>query len=135
MTRSRQGLLCDVLSMPKQPPPNHSRERRPPQTETRLSYSVPRDPEPELPAGRARYGRRGADFTGSPSSSATEEDSHYSETPFHERKAAGRLFDLPEYVTRERAIITAGRTFTWGGRQKHKMPKFDPDRDRLLSQT
>ena len=57
----------------------------------------------------------------------------YSETSFLHRRKAGRVFDLSEYVTRERATFSAGRTFTWGGRMRFKLPTADKDdRDRLL---
>ena len=58
----------------------------------------------------------------------------YSETPFHKKKQASKVFDVSDYVSRERAIITSGRTFTWGGRMKYDKPPFNPDRSRQISQ-
>lgn len=59
----------------------------------------------------------------------------YSETPIHKRTQQNKVFELPEFVAQERAIITSGRTFTWGGRMKLPMPGFDPTRQRLLTET
>eukprot|EP00239_Pterosperma_sp_CCMP1384_P001961 CAMPEP_0197850404 /NCGR_PEP_ID=MMETSP1438-20131217/15297_1 /TAXON_ID=1461541 /ORGANISM="Pterosperma sp., Strain CCMP1384" /LENGTH=173 /DNA_ID=CAMNT_0043463557 /DNA_START=176 /DNA_END=694 /DNA_ORIENTATION=+ len=42
-----------------------------------------------------------------------EQNEKYSETPIHKRQQSNKVFDLPEFVAQERAIITAGRTFTW----------------------
>ena len=41
------------------------------------------------------------------------------------------MFDLPDFITAERALLTAGRTFTWGGRFPLQRPGF-ADRARLL---
>eukprot|EP00976_Prorocentrum_cordatum_P074195 1181412-Prorocentrum_minimum.AAC.1 len=57
----------------------------------------------------------------------------YSETPIHIREHQAKVFDLPQFVCKERAIITAGRTFTWGGRMKHQLPGYDPLRARNLT--
>ena len=63
------------------------------------------------------------------------DNTRYSETPFHKKKQASKVFDVSDYVSRERAIITSGRTFTWGGRMKYVKPPFNPDRSRQISQT
>ncbi len=60
------------------------------------------------------------------------DNSRYSETPFHKKKQASKVFDVSDYVSRERAIITSGRTFTWGGRMKYDKPPFNPDRSRQI---
>ena len=62
------------------------------------------------------------------------DNTRYSETPFHKKKQASKVFDVSDYVSRERAIITSGRTFTWGGRMKYDKPPFNPDRSRQVSQ-
>ena len=57
----------------------------------------------------------------------------YSETPVHRRFAERKVFNhLPPEVARERSIITSGRRFTWGGRQKLALPGFNPHRERQL---
>mmetsp|Transcript_25508 Transcript_25508/g.42735 ORF Transcript_25508/g.42735 Transcript_25508/m.42735 type:complete len:201 (+) Transcript_25508:396-998(+) len=62
-----------------------------------------------------------------------EWDESYSETPIHIREHQGKVFDLPPFVCKERAIITAGRTFTWGGRMKLQLPGYDPLRAKNLT--
>eukprot|EP00240_Pyramimonas_obovata_P014545 CAMPEP_0118923462 /NCGR_PEP_ID=MMETSP1169-20130426/1975_1 /TAXON_ID=36882 /ORGANISM="Pyramimonas obovata, Strain CCMP722" /LENGTH=204 /DNA_ID=CAMNT_0006864447 /DNA_START=218 /DNA_END=829 /DNA_ORIENTATION=+ len=62
-------------------------------------------------------------------------DESYSETPIHIREHQAKVFDLPKFVCKERAIITAGRTFTWGGRMKHQLPGYDPLRARNLTES
>jgi len=62
------------------------------------------------------------------------DNTRYSETPFHKKKQASKVFDVSDYVSRERAIITSGRTFTWGGRMKYDKPPFNPERSRQISQ-
>ncbi|KAK9813076.1 hypothetical protein WJX72_008484 [[Myrmecia] bisecta] len=44
------------------------------------------------------------------------DDHRYSETPWYQQRDARKLVDMPEYLTQERAQITAGRMFTWGCR-------------------
>ena len=61
------------------------------------------------------------------------DNTRYSETPFHKKKQASKVFDVSDYVSRERTIITSGRTFTWGGRMKYDKPPFNPDRAREIS--
>lgn len=56
----------------------------------------------------------------------------YSETPVHRRAANRKVFEIPAEVARERSIITSGRRFTWGGRQKLALPGFNPHRERQL---
>ena len=57
----------------------------------------------------------------------------YSETSFREKEAGRKVFNaIGDDVARERATITAGRTFTWGGRMKLDLPAFNPNRERML---
>ncbi len=83
----------------------------------------------------ARYAHRGATERGSGSGGGADASSaRYSETPFHRRKQQAKVFShVSDYVARERAIITSGRTFTWGGRMKYEAPTFNPDRNRMVS--
>eukprot|EP00238_Polyblepharides_amylifera_P008231 CAMPEP_0196587000 /NCGR_PEP_ID=MMETSP1081-20130531/56135_1 /TAXON_ID=36882 /ORGANISM="Pyramimonas amylifera, Strain CCMP720" /LENGTH=86 /DNA_ID=CAMNT_0041909049 /DNA_START=316 /DNA_END=576 /DNA_ORIENTATION=+ len=60
-------------------------------------------------------------------------DETYSETPIHLRDQQAKVFDLPQFVCQERAMITAGRTFTWGGRMKLQLPGYDPLRHKMLT--
>jgi hypothetical protein len=62
-----------------------------------------------------------------------ETDETYSETPMHTRAKGSLVFDLPQFVRTERATITAGRIFTWGGRYKMELPKYDPHRAKALA--
>lgn len=138
VTRHRQAGLDGALSRPRvvnHPRPevlaDRERQRHLPALETRLAHTVPEELPPGLPPvpvpRYAHVTRR---------QQVEEQDAasdRYSETPIHERRAQSKVFDLPEYVARERAIITAGRTFTWGGRQRLQLPSFDPHRERLLN--
>ena len=91
----------------------------------------PKSTLPDLERRLARERRRaGQKPKGHPS---TTRPDRYSETPVHQRFAERKVFEhLPPEVARERSIITSGRRFTWGGRQKLTLPGFNPNRERQL---
>jgi len=133
VSRTKQQNLNSELARPKvvnQPPPAQKDPLLParqlPSYEERLAAAGPPLPQPRRRSDRGRASDP-RNFSGREGFS-----DRYSETPMHERKAASKVFDLPEYVARERAIITSGRHFTWGGRLRLQLPSFDPLRDRML---
>eukprot|EP00899_Mesostigma_viride_P002206 jgi/Mesvir1/11987/Mv00296-RA.1 len=67
-----------------------------------------------------------------PDARSSEFDEKYSETPMHLQEMHSKVFDIPDFIARERAVITAGRTFTWGGRMRYKLPGFNPSRNHVL---
>lgn len=108
--------------------------RRPPKPEP-TPPKLPPVPHPKstLPNLERRLARERRRAGQKPEGHASIRDpDRYSETPVHQRCAGRKVFEIPPEVARERSIITSGRRFTWGGRQKLALPGFNPHRERQL---
>mmetsp|Transcript_11357 Transcript_11357/g.21630 ORF Transcript_11357/g.21630 Transcript_11357/m.21630 type:complete len:195 (-) Transcript_11357:180-764(-) len=127
------------LSVPKKlaAPTGQGAERRKEQMEkianSRKSGVVKQLPPLSQRVFPRRSAATQAPADGESSKHLEEEDETYSETPIHQREAQAKVFDLPQFLRTERAIITAGRTFTWGGRLKLQLPGYDPLRHKQLT--
>lgn len=65
----------------------------------------------------------------------TDGQSNYSKTSATLKASQHRVFkQLPAEVCRERAVITAGRAFSWGPRERFGARPFAPSRELLLNQ-
>lgn len=116
------------LPFAKRPP---MLEPPPPPPPKPVPVPHPKSRLPDLERRLARERRRNGEKPANHPSMANID--RYSETPVHRRAASRKVFnDIPADVSRERSIITKGRRFTWGGRQKLELPGFNPHRERQL---